>query len=33
MNKIIRTFSLAGDKFMFEIHLRQSAVVCKPGFK
>ena len=26
MNKIVNTFSLAGDKFMSEIHLKQ------PGF-
>ena len=29
MNKIVNTFLLAGDRFMPEMHLRQSAVLGK----
>ena len=32
MNDIINKFLLAGDKFMPEMHLRQPAVLDKPGF-
>ena len=31
MNEIVNTFLLAGDKFMPEMHLRQSAVLGKQG--
>ena len=33
MNEIVSKFLLAGDKFMPEMHLRQSAVLGKVGFK
>ena len=31
MNEIVNKFSLAGDKFTSEMHLRQQAVLGKPG--
>ena len=33
MNEIVNKFLLARDKFMPEMHLRQSAVLGKVGFK
>ena len=32
MNEKINKFLLAGDKFILEMHLRQPAVLGKPGF-
>ena len=32
MNDIINKFLLAGDKFMPEMHLKQSVALSKPGF-
>ena len=33
MNDIINKFLLAGDKFMLEMHLRQSGFTCGPFIK
>ena len=32
MNEIVNTFLSSGDKFIPETHLRQPAVLNKPGF-
>ena len=32
MNKMVKKFFIAGDKFMPEMHLKQLAVLGKPGF-